>query len=162
MLRRFVMCGLLLTLTLSQAGFGADKPAVKQPAAPTNAGLEKMKTLAGTWLAADKEGKATDQVASIIKVTAGGSVVTFEVKGGKRAAFAFMDALEIVDISNNLGDSKSLITHPATTTHRAMGEEGRAKAGVTDGMIRLSVGLESPTDIERDVARGLAAAAAVG
>ena len=96
------------------------------------------------------------------QMTAGGSVVSFELKGGKSAAFAFMDALEIIDISNNLGDSKSLITHPATTTHRSMGEEGRAKAGITDGMIRLSLGLESPVDLERDVARGLAAAAAVG
>jgi O-succinylhomoserine sulfhydrylase len=96
------------------------------------------------------------------QMTAGGSVVSFELKGGKNAAFAFMDALEIIDISNNLGDSKSLITHPATTTHRAMGEEGRAKAGITDGMIRLSLGLESAADLERDVARGLAAAAAVG
>jgi O-succinylhomoserine sulfhydrylase len=99
---------------------------------------------------------------AVKQMTAGGSVVTFELKGGKQAAFAFMDALEIVDISNNLGDSKSLITHPATTTHRALGEEGRAKAGVTDGMIRLSLGLESAADLERDVARGLAAAAAVG
>ncbi len=73
MVRRFVMCGLLLTL--SQASFGDDKPGVKLPAAPTNAGLEKMKKLAGTWLAADKDGKPTDQVASIIKVTAGGSAV---------------------------------------------------------------------------------------
>ena len=96
------------------------------------------------------------------QMTAGGSVVSFELKGGKAAAFAFMDALEIVDISNNLGDSKSLITHPATTTHRTLGEEGRAKAGITDGMIRLSLGLESAVDLERDVARGLAAAAAVG
>jgi hypothetical protein len=73
MVRSFVMCVVLLTLT--QASFGDDKPAVKLPAAPTNAGLEKMKALAGTWMAADKDGKATDQIASIIKVTAGGSVV---------------------------------------------------------------------------------------
>ncbi len=74
MMRRFfVGCGLLLTLSL--ASFGDDKPQAKRPAPPTNAGLEKMKKLAGTWLVADPEGKATDQVASIIKVTAGGSIV---------------------------------------------------------------------------------------
>src|SRR5689334_14643805 len=72
MVRSFALCGLLLTL--SQAGYGGDKPGVKLPQ-PTNAGLEKMKKLAGTWLAADKDGKPTDQVMSIIKVTAGGSAV---------------------------------------------------------------------------------------
>jgi hypothetical protein len=73
MVRSLVACGLLLTL--SQASFGGDKPGVKLPSPATNAGLEKMKKLAGTWLTADKDGKATDQVASIIRVTAGGSVV---------------------------------------------------------------------------------------
>ena len=73
MVRRFVVCGLLLTL--SMASYGGDKPKGKLPPPPTNAGLEKMKKLAGTWLAADKDGKPTDQVASIIKVTAGGSAV---------------------------------------------------------------------------------------
>ncbi len=64
-----------MLLTLSQASFGGDKPAVKLPSPPSNAGLEKMKKLAGTWLAADKDGKPTDQIQSIIKVTAGGSAV---------------------------------------------------------------------------------------
>src|SRR5271165_3626385 len=73
MVRRFVVCGLLLTLSL--ASFGGDKPVAKLPPPPTNAGLEKMKKLVGTWLAADKDGKPTDQVVSIIKVTAGGSAV---------------------------------------------------------------------------------------
>ena len=73
MVRRFVVCGLLLTLSL--ASFGAVKPGDKFPPPPTNAGLEKMKKLVGTWLAADKDGKPTDQVVSIIKVTAGGSAV---------------------------------------------------------------------------------------
>ena len=73
MVRRFLVCGLLLTL--STAGFGGDKPEAKQPATATNAGLEKMKKLAGTWLVADKDGKPTDQVASVYKVTSGGSVV---------------------------------------------------------------------------------------
>ena len=73
MVRRFVACGLLLTLSF--VSLGADKPGGKLPTPPTNAGLEKMKKLAGTWLVADKDGKPTDQVASVIKVTAGGSVV---------------------------------------------------------------------------------------
>jgi hypothetical protein len=71
--RTFVVCGLLLTLSL--AGFGADKPEVKLPAPRTNAGLEKMKKLVGTWLTTDTDGKVTDRIASIIKLTAGGSVV---------------------------------------------------------------------------------------
>jgi O-succinylhomoserine sulfhydrylase len=96
------------------------------------------------------------------QMTDGGTVVSFEIKGGKDAAFAFMNALEIADISNNLGDSKTLVTHPATTTHRSMPEEDRLKAGITPGLIRLSLGLETQADLERDVARGLAAAAAVG
>ena len=73
MVRRFLVCGLLLTLT--QASYGGDKPGAKQPPPSTNAGLEQMKKLAGTWLAADPDGKPTDQVVSIIKVTAGGSAV---------------------------------------------------------------------------------------
>ena len=73
MVRRFVACGLLLTL--SMASYGGDKPGAKLTQPPTNAGLEKMKKLVGTWLVADKDGKPTDQVMSIIKVTAGGSVV---------------------------------------------------------------------------------------
>ena len=76
-MRRLLACGLVLTLvlTLSTTGYGDDKPGAKLPAPRTNAGLEKMKKLAGTWVAADKDGKATDQVVSVIKVTAGGSVV---------------------------------------------------------------------------------------
>ncbi|MCE9534191.1 MAG: hypothetical protein K8T89_24190 [Planctomycetes bacterium] len=73
MVRQFAVCGLLLTLSL--ASYGADKSDAKLPPPPTNANLEKMKKLAGTWLVADKDGKATDQVASIIKVSAGGSIV---------------------------------------------------------------------------------------
>ena len=77
MMRRFLACGLVVTLllTVSAASYGDGEPGAKVPAPPTNAGLEKMKQLAGTWLAADKDGKPTDQVVSIIKVTAGGSAV---------------------------------------------------------------------------------------
>ncbi len=89
------------------------------------------------------------------QMSAGGTIVTFEVDGGKERAFALLDALELVDISNNFGDAKSLITHPATTTHHKMGPEGRAAIGVTDGVVRLSVGLEDVEDLREDLARAL-------
>lgn len=84
-----------------------------------------------------------------------GGVVTFDVKAGKRAAFAALNRLQIVDISNNLGDAKSLITHPATTTHMRIGAEERAKLGITDGTVRLSVGLEDVEDIVADLVQAL-------
>ena len=80
-----------------------------------------------------------------------GSIITFVIKGGKEKAFEFMNALEIFDISNNLGDTKSLATHPATTTHRVIGEEGRKKLNIDDGMVRLSIGLEDPQDLIEDI-----------
>jgi O-succinylhomoserine sulfhydrylase len=86
----------------------------------------------------------------------GGTVVTFELVGGKDEAFKVMNALEIVDISNNLGDSKSMITHPATTTHRRLGPEGRRAVGITDGVLRVSVGLEDVRDLVEDLERALA------
>ncbi|HYA79709.1 MAG TPA: PLP-dependent transferase, partial [Methylocystis sp.] len=76
----------------------------------------------------------------------------------KEAAFALANALEIVKISNNLGDAKSLITHPATTTHQRLTPEARAKLGIGEGMLRLSVGLEDVDDLIDDLARGLDAA----
>ena len=85
----------------------------------------------------------------------GGTVVTFELVGGKDEAFEMMNALEVVDISNNLGDSKSLITHPATTTHRRLGPEGRLAVGITDGVLRVSVGLEDIRDLVEDFERAL-------
>jgi O-succinylhomoserine sulfhydrylase len=85
----------------------------------------------------------------------GGTVVTFEVDGGKDAAFAVMNALRIVDISNNLGDSKSLITHPATTTHRRLTSEARAAVGITDGIVRISIGLEDVRDLLDDLGKAL-------
>jgi O-succinylhomoserine sulfhydrylase len=87
----------------------------------------------------------------------GGSVVTFEVAGGKKAAFNLERHLKLVDISNNLGDAKSLITHPSTTTHFRLTPEARAELGVTDSMLRLSVGLEDPADIAEDLAQSLRA-----
>ncbi|MDJ0107829.1 PLP-dependent transferase, partial [Rhodococcus erythropolis] len=86
-------------------------------------------------------------------------VVTFELNApdgeGKKRAFEVLNGLRVIDISNNLGDSKSLITHPATTTHRAMGPEGRAAVGLTDGVVRLSVGLEDTADLLADLKRAL-------
>lgn len=74
---------------------------------------------------------------------------------GKERAFEFLNRLQVIDISNNFGDAKSLITHPATTTHRATGPEGRAKIGLTDSMLRLSVGLENVDDLIADLDRAL-------
>ncbi|MEX0834681.1 MAG: aminotransferase class I/II-fold pyridoxal phosphate-dependent enzyme, partial [Nitriliruptor sp.] len=90
------------------------------------------------------------------QMTGGGSVVTFWVPGGTERAFEVIDALSLIDISNNLGDSKSLVTHPATTTHHRIGPEVRAEMGVSDGVIRISVGLEDPADLQDDLDRALA------
>jgi O-succinylhomoserine sulfhydrylase len=87
----------------------------------------------------------------------GGSLVTFELDGGKDLAFRFANALKLIDISNNLGDAKTLITHPATTTHYRLTPEARAELGVTDGMLRLSVGLEDPADVAQDLTQALKA-----
>jgi O-succinylhomoserine sulfhydrylase len=87
----------------------------------------------------------------------GSTMVAFEVKGAREEAFRFANALEVIKISNNLGDAKSLITHPSTTTHQRMTEEARLAAGITQGMLRLSVGLEDAEDLIDDLKRGLAA-----
>jgi O-succinylhomoserine sulfhydrylase len=92
------------------------------------------------------------------QMTGGGTVITFELEGGKEVAFAFLNALELVDISNNLGDSKSLVTHPATTTHRRLTAQARSAVGITDGTVRISVGLESVQDLIEDVEVALAGA----
>jgi O-succinylhomoserine sulfhydrylase len=89
------------------------------------------------------------------QMTGGGGMVAFEIDGGKDEAFAFERALKLIDISNNLGDAKSLITHPATTTHSKLPAEARAALGVTDGMVRLAVGLEDPADLCEDIAEAL-------
>ncbi len=93
------------------------------------------------------------------QMSGGGTVVTFELKAddglGKKRAFEVLDALRIIDISNNLGDAKTLITHPATTTHRAMGPEGRAAVGITDAVVRISVGLEDVDDLLGDLEQAL-------
>jgi O-succinylhomoserine sulfhydrylase len=87
----------------------------------------------------------------------GSTLVAFEIKGGKRGAFRFQDALQLVRISNNLGDAKSLITHPATTTHQRLNAAARAEIGVTDGLVRLSAGLEHPDDLVEDILTALKA-----
>jgi O-succinylhomoserine sulfhydrylase len=85
------------------------------------------------------------------QMSGGGTLVTFEVKGGKEAAFNFMNSLHLIRVSNNLGDSKSLVTHPATTTHMRIGAMERSRLGITDGVIRLSVGLEDIEDLSTDI-----------
>ena len=89
------------------------------------------------------------------QMEAGGTVVAFEVKGGKAGAFRFANALRVVQISNNLGDAKSLITHPATTTHQRLTPELRAELGIGEGLVRLSAGLEDPADLIEDIERAL-------
>ncbi|HUD86028.1 MAG TPA: O-succinylhomoserine sulfhydrylase [Xanthobacteraceae bacterium] len=96
------------------------------------------------------------QAAVVAKQMRGGStLVAFEIAGGKPAAFRFQDGLKLVRISNNLGDAKSLITHPATTTHQRLTPAQRAEIGVSDGLVRLSCGLEHPDDIVEDVLAAL-------
>ena len=85
----------------------------------------------------------------------GGSMVAITFDASSEETFRFMNALQVIDISNNLGDSKSLATHPATTTHKRLAPEVRAKAGITDGTVRLSVGLEHPDDLIRDLLNAL-------
>jgi O-succinylhomoserine sulfhydrylase len=92
------------------------------------------------------------------QMLAGGTMVTLEVDGGKKRAFDVLRRLALIDISNNLGDAKSLITHPASTTHRNIGPEARREMSITDGMLRLSVGLEDVRDLIGDLDQALRAA----
>jgi O-succinylhomoserine sulfhydrylase len=89
------------------------------------------------------------------QMSAGGTLVTFDVAGGKEAAFRVLDALKLIDISNNLGDARSMVTHPATTTHMKVGAEERARLGITDGTVRFSVGLEDVQDLIEDLTQAL-------
>jgi O-succinylhomoserine sulfhydrylase len=93
------------------------------------------------------------------QMSGGGTVITFELdapeSASKQRAFEVLDKLQLIDISNNLGDAKSLITHPATTTHRAMGPDGRAAIGLGDGVVRISVGLEGTDDLIADLDQAL-------
>ncbi len=89
------------------------------------------------------------------QMSGGGGVVTFVVAGGKKEAFSVANALKLIDVSNNLGDTKSLLTHPATTTHQRLTPEAREAAGVVDGMLRIAVGLEDPADLCDDLDQAL-------
>jgi O-succinylhomoserine sulfhydrylase len=104
-------------------------------------------------------GRADHPQAELAKrqMAGGGPMVAFEVKGDKAAAFRAMNALRIFKISNNLGDAKSLVTHPATTTHQRLTPEARAELGIFDNSVRLSIGLEDPEDLIADLDRALAA-----
>ena len=93
---------------------------------------------------------------------AGGTVVCVELDADQAETFAVVNALQIFDISNNLGDTKSLVTHPATTTHRRVAPELRAEMGITDSMIRFSIGLEDPGDLLTDLGKALAVSASGG
>jgi O-succinylhomoserine sulfhydrylase len=99
------------------------------------------------------------QAAVVRKQMKGGStLVAFEVAGGKAATFRFLNALKLIRITNNLGDAKSLVTHPATTTHQRLTPEARAELGITDGLVRFSAGLEHPDDVVEDLLEALEAA----
>jgi len=87
--------------------------------------------------------------------SAGGTMIAFKVKGKKKDAFKVINKLSIFDISNNLGDSKSLVTHPTTTTHKVLGEEARLSLGITPNLIRLSIGLEDINDLKEDLSNSL-------
>jgi O-succinylhomoserine sulfhydrylase len=89
------------------------------------------------------------------QMDSGGTVLAIDVAGGKDAAFRFLNALEIFKITNNLGDAKSLVTHPATTTHQRLPDDQKTALGITPGLIRLSVGLEDPEDLLADLRRAL-------
>jgi O-succinylhomoserine sulfhydrylase len=91
------------------------------------------------------------------QMSGGSTLVAFEVAGGKRGAFRFLNALKLVRITNNLGDAKSLVTHPATTTHQRLTAEQRAELGISDGLVRFSAGLEHADDVVGDLLAALAA-----
>ncbi len=106
-------------------------------------------------------GRADHPQADIVKKQMGGgsTLICLELKGGKRSAFDFQNALEIIQISNNLGDAKSLITHPETTTHKNLAPEARAELGIGSGILRISVGLEDVDDLIADIGNALEHAA---
>jgi len=91
------------------------------------------------------------------QMSAAGPIFAFELDGGRTQAHGLLDALELIDISNNIGDSRSLMTHPASTTHSSVAEEKRLEMGISEGMIRLNVGLEDADDLIEDLDRALRA-----
>ena len=115
--------------------------------------LADQKQVANVIYPGRKDHPQADIIAK--QMTGGSTLVCFELKGGKEAAFALQDALEVVKISNNLGDAKSLITHPATTTHKNLTDEARAELGISAGTVRFSAGIEDSEDLLEDFARAL-------
>ncbi len=113
-------------------------------------GHEKLEAVLYPYLASHPQNAIATR-----QMSAGGTVIALDIKGGQDAAFRFLNALEIVSISNNLGDSKSLVTHPKTTTHQRLSDEQRAQLGITDGMVRLSIGLEDVSDLLDDIQTAL-------
>ncbi|HXX25142.1 MAG TPA: O-succinylhomoserine sulfhydrylase [Pseudolabrys sp.] len=105
-------------------------------------------------------GRSDHPQADVVKkqMKAGSTLCSFEVKGGKEGAFRFLNALELIGITNNLGDAKSLVTHPTTTTHQRLTPEQRAELGIGDGLVRFSAGLEHPDDVIEDLLKALDAA----
>jgi O-succinylhomoserine sulfhydrylase len=92
------------------------------------------------------------------QMSAAGPIFAFEVADGRQQAHALLDALQLIDISNNIGDSRSLMTHPASTTHYGVAEEDRLAMGVTEGLLRINIGLEDPADLIEDLDQALTAA----
>lgn len=124
-----------------------------QNAARVAAMLEAHPKIARVWYPGLKSHPQYDIAKK--QMSAGGPMVAFEVKGGKKAAFKFMNKLGVIDISNNLGDAKSLLTHPATTTHSNISADERKQLGISDALLRLSVGIEDGDDLVRDIENAL-------
>ncbi|AJD39918.1 O-succinylhomoserine sulfhydrylase [Rhizobium sp. SEMIA 4085] len=115
--------------------------------------LAEQKQVAKVIYPGRKDHPQADIIAK--QMSGGSTLVAFELKGGKEAAFALQNALDIIKISNNLGDSKSLITHPGTTTHKNLSDEARAELGISPGTVRLSLGIEDADDLIEDFAQAL-------
>ncbi|ULJ71088.1 O-succinylhomoserine sulfhydrylase [Rhizobium gallicum] len=115
--------------------------------------LAEQKQVAKVIYPGRKDHPQADIIAK--QMSGGSTLVAFELKGGKEAAFALQNALDIIKISNNLGDSKSLITHPATTTHKNLSDDARAELGISPGTVRLSLGIEDADDLIEDFAQAL-------
>ena len=115
--------------------------------------LAEQKQVAKVIYPGRKDHPQADIIAK--QMSGGSTLVAFELKGGKEAAFALQNALDVVTISNNLGDTRSLITHPATTTHKNLSEEARAELGISAGTVRLSAGIEDTDDLIEDFAQAL-------
>jgi O-succinylhomoserine sulfhydrylase len=115
--------------------------------------LAEQKQVAKVIYPGRKDHPQADIIAK--QMTGGSTLVCFELKGGKEAAFKLQNALEVVTISNNLGDTRSLITHPGTTTHKNLSDEARAELGISDGTVRFSAGIEDSQDLLEDFAKAL-------